>query len=193
VTRKDIHTIIEAGRYTATGTNSQNIRYIVVTDPRKIAELREITVPATIKLFAGAAKTASLPFASRLLGEDLVHKLKNQYAPGMKLFFERQNRGEDRLFFNAPAIMLVCGDRWDETSGFSCAAALYNCSLKAHLIGIGCCFNGLIQTAANNNPKIRKWFGIPRPQKCYGAMTFGYQDVKYNRLVKRRQPDVEWL
>jgi nitroreductase len=193
VTKKDLNTIIEAGRYTATGTNSQNISYIVLTNPEKIAELREITVPAAMKLFAGATKTASLPFASYLLGEDLVYRLKNQYAPGMKLFYERQSRGEDRLFFNAPAIMLVCGDRWDETTGFSCAAALYNCSLKAHTIGIGCCFNGLIQTTANNNPEIRKWFGISRTQKCYGAMTLGYPDVQYGRLVKRRQPDVTWL
>ena len=193
LTKKDLHTIIEAGRYTATGSNSQNIRYMVVTDPKKIAELREITVPAVMKLFATAAKTASLPFASYLLGDALVDKLKNQYGPGMKLFYERQSRGEDRLFFDAPAIMLVCGDRWDETTGFSCAAALYNCSLKAHTIGVGCCFNGFIQTTVNNNPKIRKWFGIPRSQKCYGAMTLGYQDVQYNRLVKRKQPDVTWF
>jgi len=98
-----------------------------------------------------------------------------------------------RLFFNAPAIMMVCGDRWDETTGFSCAAALYSCLLKAHTIGVGCCFNGFIQSTANNKPTIRKWFGIPRSQKCYGAMTPGYQDVQYNRLVKRRQPDVKWL
>jgi len=193
LTKKDLHTIIEAGRYTATGSNSQNIRYLIVTDPKKIAELREITVPAVMKLFATAAKTASLPFASYLLGDDLADKLKNQYGPGMKLFYERQSKGEDRLFFNAPAIMLVCGERWDETTGFSCAAALYNCSLKAHTIGVGCCFNGFIQTTANNNPTIRKWFGIPRSQKCYGAMTLGYQDVQYNRLVKRKQPDVKWL
>jgi len=193
LTKKDLHSIIEAGRYTATGSNSQNIRYMVVTDPRKIAELREITVPAVMKLFATAAKTASLPFASYLLGDDLADKLKNQYGPGMKLFYERQSRGEDRLFFDAPAIMLVCGERWDETTGFSCAAALYNCSLKAHTIGVGCCFNGFIQTTVNNNPKIRKWFGIPRTQKCYGAMTLGYPDVKYNRLVKRKRPDVTWL
>ena len=193
VTKKDLHAIIEAGRYTATGSNSQNIRYIVVTDPKKIADLRDITVPVVMKLFATAAKTASLPFAAYLMGDALVDKLKNHYGPGMKVFYERQSRGEDRLFYDAPAIMLVCGERWDEITGFSCAAALYNCSLKAHLLGIGCCFNGLIQTAVNNNSKIRNWFGIPLSQKCYGAMTFGYQEVEYSRLVKRRQPDVTWL
>lgn len=193
LTKKDLNTIIEAGRYTATGSNSQNIRYIVVTDPRKIVELREILVPATMKLFATATKTASLPFASYLLGDALADRLRTQYAPGMKLFYERQMKGEDRLFYDATAIMLVCSDRWDETSGFSSAAALYSCSLMAHAIGVGCCFNGFIQSTVNNNARIRKWFGIPWTQKCYGAMTLGYQDVQYKRLVKRKQPDVTWM
>jgi len=78
LTKKALHTIIEAGRYTATASNSQNTRYTVFTDPRKIVELREMMVPAVMKLFATAANTASPPFASYLLGNDLVDSRKNQ-------------------------------------------------------------------------------------------------------------------
>ncbi len=191
--KKDLNKILEAGRYTATGSNSQNIRYIVITDQDKIEQLREMTLPVIMKLFSFAGQLASLPFAPYMMGEDLADRMKNQYAPGMKLFNERQKAGEDRLFFNAPAIMLVCSDKYDDTTGFSCSAALYNCSLMAHSIGIGCCFNGFVQNAVNNSAKLRKWFDIPRTQKCYGAMTLGYQKVKYNRLVKRNPPNVTWM
>jgi len=146
-----------------------------------------------MKIFSTAGKFASLPFASYLMGEDLLYRLTNQYAQGLKIFYERQSRGEDRLFYNAPAIMMVCADRWDETSAFSCAAALYSCSLMAHTIGVGCCFNGFVQNAANGSSKIKKWLDIPWHQKCYGAMTLGYQDVEYHRLVKRKPPNVTWL
>ena len=193
LTKKDLDKILEAGRYTATGSNSQNIRYIVITDPVKIDQLREMTLPVMMKIFSNAEKFASLPFASLLMGEDLVYRLTNQYARGLKTFYERQTRGEDRLFYNAPAIMLACADRWDETAAFSCAAALYNCSLMAHTIGVGCCFNGFVQNSANASARIRKWLGLPWHQKCYGAMTLGYQDVKYNHLVKRRPPHVTLL
>jgi len=63
LTKKDIDKILEAGRYTATGSNSQNIRYIVITDPGKIDQLREMTLPVMMKIFSTAGKFASLPFA----------------------------------------------------------------------------------------------------------------------------------
>ena len=40
--------------------------------------------------------------------------------------------------------------------------------------------------------KLRKWFDIPRNLKCYGAMTLGYQEVRYHRLVRRNPVKVEW-
>ena len=55
------------------------------------------------------------------------------------------------------------------------------------------CFNGLVQSTVNSTSKIRKRFGIPWTQKCYGAMSLGYQEVHYNRLVKRNHPGVTWL
>lgn len=193
ITKKDMNTILEAGRYTATGSNSQNIGYIVITDPEKISELRELTLPSTVKLFGLIGKFTSLPFASYVLGEGLAYRMRELYVPGMELFNQRCQQGEDRLFYNAPAIIMVHAERFDETSAFSCAAALYNCSLAAHTLGIGCCFNGFLQTAVNTNKDLKNWFGLPFSQKCYGAMTLGYQGVKYNRLVKRNPPSVKWI
>jgi len=51
ISKKDLQTILEAGRYTATGSNSQTIKYIVITDPDKIIDLREKTLPAVVKCF----------------------------------------------------------------------------------------------------------------------------------------------
>ncbi len=191
--REDIQKILDAGRYTPTGANSQAIRYIVITDRRKIEELGKMVLPVIMKTFTMAGRLASLPFSSYLLGDDLAYNLKNIYMPGMKDFHKRLQRGEDRLFFNAPAIMLVHAEGLDESLAFSCPVALYNCSLMAHSMGIGCCLNGFIVTAVNNDSKLKKWLDFPRNHKCFGAMILGYQNVKYNHLVKRNPPDVKWM
>ncbi len=191
--REDLQKILDAGRYTPTGTNSQGIRYIVITDRRKIEELEKMVLPNIMKTFSRAERIASLPFASYLLGDDLAYNLKNIYGPGMKKFYERQKRGEDRLYFNAPALMLVHGEGFDESLAFSCPVALYNCSLMAHSLGVGCCLNGFTVTAVNSEPKLKKYFDFPRTHKCFGAMILGYQDVKYKHLVKRNPPDVKWM
>lgn len=193
IAREHIDKILEAGRFTATGTNAQTIHYTVITDQQKIAELRTITLPAVMKMFAFIGKIVSMPLVSRTMSEELRERMKNQYVRGMKILFDRQMSGEDRLFFEAPAIILVFGEKYDETQAFSCAAALYNCSLMAHTLGIGCCFNGFLHTAINFNKKLRKWMDIPKTQKCYGAMTLGYQNVKYNRLVRRNPARVRLM
>jgi len=193
VSRKDINKILEAGRYTPTGTNTQGIEYIVITDPDKIERLRKMTMPAVTRLFGIALRVASVPvFSSYLLGAQAANNFKNIYAPMIKAIHEYTTRGDDRLFYNAPAIVLVHGEKMDDMA-FSCSAALFSCYLMAHTLGIGCCLNGFLVLAANRDPKVKKWLGIPRIHKCHAAMTLGYQDVAYNHLVKRNPVNVRWL
>jgi hypothetical protein len=105
---------------------------------------------------------------------------------------ELMDQGKDCLFYGAPAVMVVHAESWDTSSAFNCALALYNCSLMAHALGVGCCFNGYLQGAANNSRRIKKWLGIPHDHRCFGAMTLGYQGVRYRRLVKRDSAKVVW-
>lgn len=193
VRKKDLDRILEAGRYTPTGTNTQGIEYIVITDPDRIAQLRTMTMPAVIRLFGMANRVAKIPIVSDfLLGDQAAENFQNIYAPAIKNIDEYTRRGDDRLFYNAPAILLVHGEKLDDMA-FSCSAALFSCSLMAHTLGIGCCLNGFLVLAANRDPKVKKWLGIPRSHKCHAAMTLGYQDVTYHHLVKRNPVKVRWL
>ncbi len=191
--KKDLEKILEAGRYTATGTNSQNVRYIVWNDSQKISELKDIIAPILFKLFKFIGRVSSMPFGPRLLGAALADRMKDLYMPGMDIIKERLDNGEDRIFYNAKALIIVYSEKYDDTACFSSAAALYNCSLMAHTLGIGCCFNGFLQSAINNNKKIKKKLGIPAYCKCWGAMTLGYQNVKFIRLTKRKPANVSWM
>ncbi len=193
ISRKDMEKILEAGRYTATGTNSQDVRYIVFTDPEKIEELRAAAAPLVIKVMKLAGRVASTPLGKHMMGELLASRMKDLYLPGMDIIKERIEKGEDPVFYRSPALMLVYAEKMDDTAAFGCSAALYNCSLMAHALGIGCCFNGFLSTVINFNKKIKKMVGIPKYCKCWGAMTLGYQDVKFNKLVKRKPVDVTWV
>jgi nitroreductase/NAD-dependent dihydropyrimidine dehydrogenase PreA subunit len=193
ISSADMNKILEACRYTPTGLNAQDINYIIINSPEKIAELREMTMPAVERLFGMAERIASIPFLGRrLMGDTFVENVKTLFAPGIRNDFEHTRRGHDRLFFHAPAIMLVHGEKSDDMA-FSCSAALFNGSMLAHTLGIGCCLNGFLSLAANQDKPIKNWLGIPKRHKCYAAMTLGYQGVKYNTLVRRNPPKVRWL
>ena len=186
----DIEKILEAGRYTPTGSNSQDIGYIIVNDPDKMAEIRQVMLPLVARMFAMASRIAALPFAAKILGENQAHKLRNVYGPAVALFMDRNANGDDRLFYNAPALMLVHGEKQDEAMAFSCHMAMFSCSLMAHTLDIGCLLNSFALMAINRSRKLKNMIGVPKGHKCFGAMTLGYQNIKYRTLINRKPVNV---
>ncbi|PWX26242.1 nitroreductase, partial [Clostridium perfringens] len=130
--------IIEAGRFTQTGSNLQNVSYVVVKD--KIQELRKIVLE-TLKS----------------LGENLLNKettpenIKRYCYMWIKMYndFLEDPNGEDKLFFKAPALIIV---KSESTVNASLAAS--NMELMTNALGLGTYFSGFLQRASEVNPKI---------------------------------------
>jgi nitroreductase/NAD-dependent dihydropyrimidine dehydrogenase PreA subunit len=191
VPKKLLEQIIEGGRYAPTGSNSQNVRYLVLTSPAEIDRLRQMTIAFYERIFKLVRNMFGVfllrVFAGRRIVEELKESIpKVEHAEGL------MDQGKDCLFYGAPAVMVVHAESWDTSSAFNCALALYNCSLMAHALGVGCCFNGYLQGAVNSSRRIKKWLGIPQDHRCFGAMTLGFQGVRYQRLVQRESAKVRW-
>ncbi len=191
VPEQTLKKILDAGRYGPTGTNSQNVHYIVLRSPDQIETLRQMTIRFYEKLFSRVEGGFSRFLLSLVAGKKTVEYLKDS-LPKMRVAREAFNRGEDRLFYHAPVVMITHAESWDSSSAFNCSVALYHCSLMAHSLGFGCCFNGFLVNAVNHGPKIKRWLGIPADHRCYSAMGLGYPDVKYPNLVQRQPPKVRW-
>jgi len=191
VPRETLDRIITAGRYAPTGSNSQNVNYVVLTTPAEIDELRGMAFAFYEKLFARVESKLGALIVTAVAGRKVVEQLR-EYVPLVEYAKELTERGQDRLFFHAPALFVVHADYSDTCSAFNCAVAIYNCSLMAHTLGVGCCFNGFLENAVNNDRRIKDWLRIPAENKCFGAMTLGFQDVRFRRLVERKAPDVTW-
>jgi nitroreductase len=191
IPRDLLEKILEAGRYSPTGSNSQNVHYRVLTSPDRILQLRNMTLSFYEKIFArarGRFGSVLLRFAA---GRRTLEYLRES-LPKVEHAYEHVKKGKDILFYHAPVVMLAHAESWDSSSPFNCSVALYNCSHMAHTLGLGCCFNGFLVNAANRDRKINKWLGIPPGHKCYAAMPIGYPAVKYRRLVRRESPKVTW-
>ena len=183
--------ILDAGRYAPTGRNSQNVHYVLLRSPDEIDRLREMTMAFYEKIFARVRGKVGAFVLSLFAGRRIVESLRES-LPKLEHAGKLIEQGKDCLFYQARAVMMVHAESWDTCSSFNCAAALYNCSLLAHTLGVGCCFNGYLVSAVNNDRKIKKWLGIPHDDRCFGAMTLGYQEVKYQRLVERDPAKVTW-
>jgi len=191
VPKKVLQQLIEAGRYAPTGRNSQNVCYVVLQSPDEITQLREMTIAFYAKIFGWVKNRLGAFLFGLFAGRRTVAYLRDS-IPKLEHVKELIDQGEDCLFYDAPALLVVHAEAWDTCSAFNGAVALYNCSLMAHTLGIGCCFNGYLQGAINNDRRIRRWLGIPSDHRCFGAMTLGYQKIKYHNLVERDPVPVAW-
>jgi nitroreductase/NAD-dependent dihydropyrimidine dehydrogenase PreA subunit len=191
VPKEMLERIVDAGRYAPTGKNSQNVNYVVLTSSDEIGTLREMMAVFYEKLIRRVRGPVGSLVLSLAAGRKLVESLRES-IPKVEHAKKEMEQGKDPLFYHAPVVMLVHAESWDTCSAFNCSTTLYNCSLMAHTLGIGCCFNGYLSSAANHDRKIKSWLGIPKDHQCFAAMTLGYRKVKYQRLPDRKPPTIIW-
>jgi nitroreductase/Pyruvate/2-oxoacid:ferredoxin oxidoreductase delta subunit len=183
--------ILEAGNCAPTGSNSQNVYYIFLTSPEKINQLREMTINFYDKIFSRLQSWFGSLILSWMAGAKTVEYLRES-LPKFEHAYKKMKEGGDRLFYHAPVVVLTHAESWDSSSSFNCSSALYQSSLMAQSLGLGCCFNGILVNAVNHSRKIKGWLRIPVDHACYAAMTLGYPDVRYQRPVHRDPPKATW-
>lgn len=167
--------IIEAGRFTQTAGNSQNVSYIVVKDG--IDELKGMVLESLSEQ-----------------GQKILSNLNPQTMPleryakmWVTMNEAYKETGEDNLFFHAPAIILVVSD-----SEVNASLASSNMELVTNALGLGTFFSGFFVRAALVNKNINTYLGLDEYKKIVTCMVIGYPDVKYVRTVPRKDADIMW-
>ena len=192
VSKEHLLQIIEAGRYTPTGSNRQDIRYIVLSNKEKVSELRSLVEHFMEETFEAVQNEATASILASRMGQQAIDVLRYyasayQVAKGIK---------ETNAYFPlpfGPALIVTHAQSFDQMASFNCSVALYNCSLMAHSLGLGSCFLGFVQIGANMDKTIKHWLRIPEENQAYGAMVVGHPGVKYLRLIERKSPETRWL
>lgn len=165
VEKEKIKKIIEAGRFTPTGSNKQSVRYIVAQ--KSISKFENEALKTFVKLkglLENVGKFVKLP----------IDISKYKLGPG---FF----------FHGAPAVIFVVSD--DDVDA---SLASMSMELMAESMGLGTLYVGFFVVAAKLNKRIRKKLGLTKKEKVVTCLAVGYPDVKYMRTVPRKKANVEW-
>ncbi|GIM29987.1 nitroreductase [Clostridium polyendosporum] len=171
-----ISKIIEAGRFTQTGSNMQDVSYIVVKDG--LQELKALTLESLKKL--GENMLASLT------PQTMFKRYAEMWIKMYEEYQENSNEN-DRLFFNAPVVIIVTAN--SEING---ALAASNMELMTNALGLGTFFSGFFVRAAQGNKKIMDFLGVKEGKQIITCMVIGYPNVKYLRTVPRKEADICW-
>lgn len=179
VEKEKLEKIIEAGRFTQTGTNSQDVSYIVVTDD-KLNELKSMTY----EILNEKGK-----YILNNMSPEIKHLERYAYIwTQMYIKHQEDCKKYDRLFFNAPAAIIVTAK-----DPFNAALASSNMELMVDTLGLGTFFNGFFKVAAQDNKEINEFLKIQPGKSIVSCLVIGYPNVHYKRTVPRKDADITWL
>lgn len=178
IPKETLEKIIEAGRYTQTATNSQDVSYIVVTD--KIQELRELA-------YESLKQKGEYILANLTPETEYLKRYAQLWLHFYKAYKEDPIKN-DKLFFNAPAIIIVTAN--NELNG---ALASSNMELMVNALGLGTFYSGFLRVASENNKVIMDLLEMKDNKKMVTCMVMGYPNVTYKRTAPRKDADISWL
>lgn len=165
IEKEVIKKIIEAGRFTPTGSNKQRIRYIVAQNNIPVFENEALKIFRKLKrLLKIVSKFVKLPYD----------------VSGYKL--------EPGFFFHgAPTVLFIISD--DDVDA---SLASMSIELMAEAMGLGTLYVGFFAVATKLSRRIRKELGLAKKEKVVTCLAMGYPDVKYMRTVPRKKAEIEW-
>lgn len=172
VEKDKILRLLEAGRFTATGSNAQDVSYIVVQE--NLEALKPL-------VYEGLNHAADLLLAQ---GEG------GNYGRFWKRTYEKYTSDprpeNDDVFFNAPMLLVLTS-----YAPINAALAAANIEMLANAEGLGCLYSGFIQQAIRHNPEAMQWLEIGNKDVSV-CMLIGYPRVTYRRTAPRRPLQAMW-
>lgn len=165
-TRAELETVLEAGRFSPTGSNAQNVSYIVFTE--KTAELNALAMGEMRKLRES---------------EEAFYAV---FPPPMSL--SRVNFDDDNfLFKGAPALILTVSP-----SAVNASLAAAAMELEAAALGLGALYVGFFVRLAEKVPALREYLGLAERDQVVTCLALGYPAVRYLRTVPRKKAHIQW-
>lgn len=177
-----IEKLIDIARYAPTAHNSQNFEFLVIKNKALIQKLAR----QTAIFYGNLHKMLSAP------GVNLPPWLQT-HMHGFWLNWEYYQKGKDRIFRNAPALIIVHAASENTSSPQNCHLAMAYLMLQAEAMGLGVCIIGYFISAAERDPSIIQELDIPPDHKIFTCCTVGYPQLKFRKLVQRKPPAVRWM
>jgi nitroreductase/NAD-dependent dihydropyrimidine dehydrogenase PreA subunit len=161
-----IQRLLEVSWYAPTGVNARQVRFTVVDNRARMAQVRD-------EVMAGLG---------RLVRENL---LPEPFAHFASIVSAWEEHGVDVIFRDAPHLLIASTPRQAPTPLADCLIALSYFDLYAQASDVGTLWGGLAKYAIDDLvPETRKILGIPEDHIIGYAMMFGRSAVQYPRGVQ---------
>ncbi|MFP3950261.1 MAG: nitroreductase family protein [Candidatus Micrarchaeia archaeon] len=122
--------------------------------------------------------------------KELSGKVKEKLKQLGGRYKEKAETEEDIVFYGAPLLILLVGNR-EKWTKVDCALAAENMMLQARAMGLGSCYIGFMNKIGDDQETLGT-LGIEENQELYCPLIFGYPEGWPQE--KEREPEVQnWI
>jgi nitroreductase len=172
VDRETLSRLIDIARFAPSGHNIQPVRWLVFQKREEVRALAGLVVDWMRQMLKeGSPLAAALSFDRIVLQWD---------------------KGIDRVCRDAPHIIVTHAPKTERVAPQACTLALSYLELAAPSMGLGACWAGFFNAAANFWPPMQESLGLPPGHISFGAMMIGYPRYGYHRLPLRKEARILW-
>jgi len=172
VDRDALAKLIKLASFAPSGHNAQPVNWRVIYDSDEVLRLAGIVVDWMRSLIKKGSPLATTLHMDRVVAV--------------------WEAGNERICRGAPHVIVVHAPEGERTAPVACIIALSYLELASPAFGLGACWGGYFNTAANSWPPMAEALNLPEGHVSFGAMMVGYPKFKYQRLPLRNEPKVSW-
>jgi len=190
VSKDDIDKIINTAATAPVGIPPSEVKVLVFQNRKKVQEFAQ-ELCGEIKL----TKKIMTPFALKLMkpfmGEIKYKIMKDFVLPLCDITLQESEKGNDVLFYDAPAVMVFYGTEVTDVEDMIIAAT--NATISAESLNLGTCFIGTVSYFINNSSKLKKKYEILKGEKAGTAFIIGHPDEGHFRTFQRTFKEIKFI
>lgn len=172
VEKEKLEKLIDVSHYAPTGHNMQPVQWAVVYEKDELHRLTGITVDWMRFMVKEQPQVAA--------------------ALHLELLIGAWDSGLDTVCRDAPHVILNYGHNLNPTSQGACTIAMTTLELALPSFGLGGCWAGYFQIAAQHFPPMKEALGLGDDFTCHAAMMVGYPKYRYHRMPPRNDTSITW-
>jgi len=187
VDKKILEDLIKIGTTAPSGSNCQDWTFTIIPTKKDVEILGEKIGKFFIKLNK-LSENIILRKGMALFGKKKLEFYYENYYESIKENIELyENKGIDKLFHGATAVIMVGGLKESSCPSEDALLATQNILLGAHSIGLGTCLIGFAVNAIANDSKLKKDLEIHKNETIYSVIALGYPNEKFKKLTVRKK------
>ncbi|WP_292419166.1 nitroreductase family protein [Methanoregula sp.] len=172
VPRETLNAVLEIVRYAPSGMNGQPVHWTVIRDPGAVRDLAGVVIA----------------WARDSVKNQPMHPL----APILPMIIGKWESGRDLICHGAPALVIAHGPKDNPNLSIDSVIAMTHLDLAAPAFGLGTCWAGFVQIAADASPDVARALQLPENHRSFCAMMVGYPKFPFPRVPQRDALRVTW-